>query len=286
MTGFDVDLTHWTEYRDVRTIDANLAYNPATGYNLANGAAPIRPNPAYAGVFQFVSDGKRDQTAIASSVTRRLRNHMQAGLTYTLMLEMKDNGTVGYGTAPANNPFDYLNGEWATSADFQRSTLRTWALVQLPLGFSTSVTYFYGSGNRFGNSIATAPYGKTGTNRLNLTATGGATNAITVPASVLDRWDGLAVINSGDVIPRNALTGLPLHKVDLHLTKDIKLASAMRVQLVAEVFNVFNHANYGSYNTSLSATSTATTALFGTPNQNTGTAYVSRQAQLGFKLAF
>ena len=143
-----------------------------------------------------------------------------------------------------------------------------------------------GSGNRFGNSIATAPYGKTGTNRLNLTATGGATNAITVPASVLDRWDGAAVINSGDVIARNALTGLPLHKVDLHLTKDIKLASAMRVQLVAEVFNVFNHANYGSYNTSLSATSTATTALFGTPNQNTGTAYVSRQAQLGFKLAF
>ena len=100
--------------------------------------------------------------------------------------------------------------------------------MQLPLGFSTSVTYFYGSGNRFGNSIATAPYGKTGTNRLNLTATGGATNAITVPASVLDRWDGAAVINSGDVIARNALTGLPLHKVDLHLTKDIKLANATK----------------------------------------------------------
>jgi len=39
ITGFDVDLTHWTEYRDTRTIDANLAYNPATGYNQANGAA-------------------------------------------------------------------------------------------------------------------------------------------------------------------------------------------------------------------------------------------------------
>ena len=161
-------------YRDTRTIDANLAYNPATGYNLANGSAPIRPNPAYAGVFQFVSDGKRDQTAIATSVTRRLKNKVQAGLTYTLMLEMKDNGTVGYGTAPANNPFDYLDGEWATSQDFQRNTLRTWALVQLPYGFSTSVTYFYGSGNRFSDSIATAPFGKTGTNRLNLTATGGA----------------------------------------------------------------------------------------------------------------
>jgi len=60
----------------------------------------------------------------------------------------------------------------------------------------------------------------------------------------------------------------------------------MRVQLVAEVFNLFNHGNYGSYNTTLSATSAATTNLFGTPNQNTGTAFVSRQAQLGFKLAF
>jgi len=58
------------------------------------------------------------------------------------------------------------------------------------------------------------------------------------------------------------------------------------VQLVAEVFNVLNHGNYGSYNTSLSATSAATTALFGTPNQNTGTAFVSRQAQLGFRLGF
>ena len=66
VTGFDVDLTHWDEYRDTRTIDANLQYNPATGYNAANGAAPIRPNPAYGGVFQFTSDGKRDQTAIAS----------------------------------------------------------------------------------------------------------------------------------------------------------------------------------------------------------------------------
>jgi len=103
---------------------------------------------------------------------------------------------------------------------------------------------------------------------------------------VLDRWDGPAVINSGDVIPRNALGGLPLHKVDLHVTKDIRLARTTRVQLVAEVFNLFNHANYGSYNTTLSATSAATTALFGTPNQNPGTAFVSRQAQLGFKLAF
>jgi hypothetical protein len=154
------------------------------------------------------------------------------------------------------------------------------------MGFSAALSYGYGSGTRSNATIATTPYGKTGSNRLNLTATGGATNAITIPAAALDRWDGPAVIASGDVIPRNALEGLPLHKVDLHVTKDIRVAGTARIQLVAEVFNLFNHANYGSYNTTLSATAPATTALFGTPNQNTGTAYVSRQGQLGFKVMF
>jgi hypothetical protein len=286
VTSFDVDLTHWDEYRDTRTIDANLTYNPATGYNLANGAAPVRPNPAYANVYQFVSDGRRTQTAISSSATRRMKDRIQAGLTYTLMLEMKDDGTVGYGNAPANNPFDYLSGDWATSTDYQHHTVRLWGLLQLPWGFNTSVTYFYGSGNRFNDSISTAPYGKAGTNRLNLTATGGATLPITIPAAVLDRWHGPAVIDSGTVIPRNALEGLALHKVDLRVTKSITLTGSKRVELVAELFNVFNHANYGSYNTALSATAPATTALFGTPNQNTGTAYVPRQGQLGFKVSF
>jgi hypothetical protein len=237
-------------------------------------------------VFQFTSDGKRDQTAIASSLSRRLKNRFQAGVTWTMMLEMNDNGTVGYGTAPANNPFDYLNGEWGRSLDFQRNTIRTWALAQMPWGINASVSYFYGSGNRFAASIATAPYGKTGTNRLNLAGNGGPSPAITVPASVLDRWDGPAVINSGDTIPRDALEGLPLHKVDLHVTKDIKLGGTAKVQLVGEVFNLFNHGNFGSYNTSLSPTSAATTALFGTPVTNPGNAYISRQAQLGFKVQF
>jgi hypothetical protein len=174
----------------------------------------------------------------------------------------------------------------ATSVDFQRNTVRLWGLIQLPWTFNASVTYFYGSGNRFNNSIATAPYGKPGTNRLNLTAAGGPTSAIVIPEAVLDRWHGPAVIESGAVIPRNALQGLALHKVDLHVTKDIRLGGSTRIQLVAELFNVFNHANYGSYNTALSATAPGTTALFGTPNQNNGTAYVPRQGQLGFKVIF
>ena len=135
VTGFDVDLTHWNEYRDTRTIDANLPYNPATGYNLANGAVPVRPNPAYGGVFQFVSDGRRDQTAISSSLTRRLKNNFQAGLTYTLMLEMKDNGTIGYGNAAGEQPVRLSRrrvGDVARTSSATPSAL--WGLMQLPWG--------------------------------------------------------------------------------------------------------------------------------------------------------
>ncbi len=94
------------------------------------------------------------------------------------------------------------------------------------------------------------------------------------------------MITSGAVIPRNALEGLPLHKVDLRLTKDFKIHGSLKASLIGEVFNLFNHANYGSYNTSLSPTNAATTALFGTPAQNTGNAYVPRTGQLAFRIAF
>jgi Carboxypeptidase regulatory-like domain len=283
-TGIEADLTHYDEYNDTRSIDANLRYDPATGYNaLVSGG---RPNRAYGQLLAFTSDGHKDQTQISTALTRRLRAGFQAGITYTLMLAMHDDGTLGYTNPSANNPFDYLDGELATSTDFQRNTVRIWALYQLPWGFSTAASYFYGSGNRFAAIISGTPYGKTGNNRLNLSNTGGPTNAIVVPQEMLDRWEGPDVIASGAVIPRNALKGLPLHKVDLRLTKDIRIVGTLRAQLIGEVFNLFNRANYGSYNLTLSATGAAQTALFGQPAQNTGNAYVPRQAQLGFRLAF
>ena len=197
VTGFDVDLTHWTEYRDTRTIDANLAYNPATGYNLANGAAPIRPNPAYAGVFQFVSDGKREQTAIASSVTRRLKNKVPG--RRHLHADAGDEGQRHdrLRHAAGEQPVRLSRRRMGDLAGLPAQHGPHVGLMQLPFGLNASVTYFYGSGNRFADSIATAPYGKPGTNRLNLSATGGASPAITIPASVLDRWNGPAVIELG-----------------------------------------------------------------------------------------
>ena len=282
--GIDVDLTHFSEYRDTRTFDPNLFLDPASGYN--RNPALGRPNPAYGQVLTFTSDGHRDQTQLAMGLTRRLRNRLQAGATYTLMFSMHDNGGIGYTSPGANNPLDPVDGEYATSAAFQRHTVRTYAMYQLPGGMAASLVYSYGSGSLYGASISATPYGKTGTNRLNLTNAGGTANAIIIPEAVADRFNGPATIASGTVIPRNAFEGLPLHKVDLRLTSDIRLGGTRRVTVIGEVFNLLNHANYGSYATALSATNAAVTARFGQPQQALGNAFVSRQAQVGVRFGF
>jgi len=299
VTGFEADLTHFNQYNDTRTVDPNLFYNPATGYNVnpaAVAGVPNRPNPAYTQIAYFVSTGRRDQTQISTALNRRFKNNFQSGVTYTYMISMHDDGNIGYTAPGQNNQFDYLDGEYATSTDFQKNTLRAWTLYRLPWGISTSVSYFYGSGARFAATINTAVYGKPGTNRLNLTATGAPTNAIVIPASatlangdvieIASRFHGPSTIASGETIPRNALQGLPLHKVDLRLTKDIAIKGSTKISLIGEVYNLFNHHNYGSYNVNLNATALATTALFGQPQQNTGNAYISRQAQFAFRLSF
>jgi hypothetical protein len=95
-----------------------------------------------------------------------------------------------------------------------------------------------------------------------------------------DRFDGPTVINTGDLVPRNALQGLPLHKVDLRLTKQVNLGGGANVSLMAEVFNLLNHDNFGSY------VGTVNTATFGEPRASTGNAYVPRSGQLAFRVAF
>ncbi len=272
-TGITADLVYRKTLRESATITPNLFYDPATGYNV-NPSKGV-PNTSWGQFTYATSDGKGDYSALQASLNRRVTNHVQGGASYTLMFMYHDTATS------ANNPFDYIDGEFATSTMFQRSTLRGWATYDLPLEFSVSATYSYGSGNRYAATISANPYGGTVTNRLNLLTGGGAASAITVPVAVLDQWDGPAVIASGVVIPRNALKGTSFSRMDLRLTKGLRFGG-VRAQLIAELFNVFNHDNFTGFNTVLSATAPATTARFGLPTA----ADVSRQGQPGFKVSF
>jgi hypothetical protein len=269
LMGFDVDYTSLHERDMVRSRDVNLFYDPVTGYN-KDPVIHGRPNPAW-GLNQWLtSDGKTESRLLSSSFTRRFNGVFQASTTYTLALSMKDN-TTGFGYQ-ADNPFDQ-DADWATSAGFQRHTFRSNGIVRLPWQFSVSGSYFHGSGARFNPTSSLRPYSKPGTNRLNTGA------PITIPAAVLERWDGPAVIATGTTWTRNGLRGLPLHKVDLRATKTVTVSN-VSVELLAEVFNVFNRKNYGAYN------ATITSASFGQPVSTGGNAYVPRQGQLGVRVSF
>jgi len=148
------------------------------------------PNAAWGQISNRVSSGYGNYSALQTSLTRRVSNRVEGGASYTLMLSYKDT------LSTANNPFDYLDAEYATTSSFQRSTFRGWANYNLPCDSAVSATYSYGSGNRYAATISSNPYGGTVSNRLNLLSGGGAAPPITIPAGVLSQWEGPAVISS------------------------------------------------------------------------------------------
>jgi hypothetical protein len=266
--GVEADLTHWKGYNFARQRDPNLFLDPITGYNRNPSAG--RPDPKFTRIQWLESNGRADYAAISSALTRRFRDNYQASVTYTLMLFMHDN-TTGF-QFEGNNPFN-PEAEWARSTDFQRHTLRMNGIWRLPYGFSLSGAYFYGSGNYFSTTYAANPFGHTGTTRH-------VTAPLTINPAAADRFDGPTTFAVGTVIPRNALKGFPLHRVDLRASKDVTLPGGVKITGIAEVFNLLNHKNYGAYNSQVNS------ATFGDPRQNLLNAYQPRVGQLAFKVSF
>jgi hypothetical protein len=275
--GFDADLTYLHDYNQERGRDPNLFFDPATGYNL-NPQTFGRPDPRWDEIQWIESSGKAEYLLLSSSFTRRFKDNFQGGVTYTITFDRKDN-TTGFGLG-SDNQFD-LDSQWADSTDFQRHTLRMNGIYQLPYGISLAGNYQYGSGARYSTTVSGTPFNKPGTNRLNIGA------PITVPTSVLlngetldVRYDGPAVIGTMQTVPRNAAFGLPLHKVDLRVSKTFTLHGTVKLQGIAEVFNLLNHDNFGTYNGQVNSTT------FGQPRQDLGNAYRPRTGQFAFKFMF
>jgi hypothetical protein len=266
--GVEGDVTHWKGHNFARQRDPNLFFNPATGYNRNPNQG--RPDPKFTRIQWLESNGAAEYAAFSSALTRRYRNNWQASVTYTLMFFMNDN-TTGF-QFEGNNPFD-PDAEWARSTEFQRHTLRLNGIWRLPFDMTVSGGYFFGSGNYYATTIAANPFGHTGANRY-------VTAPVAVPAAAQDRFGGPASFAVGDVIPRNALKGFPLHRVDARLAKDLKLGGGVKLTGIAEVFNLLNHKNFGAYNAQVNS------ATFGEPRQNLLNAYQPRVAQLAAKLSF
>jgi hypothetical protein len=218
-------------------------------------------------VVRFSKEGYQNDRGIQTAVTKRFSRNWEMQGTYTVAW-LKDanpnpvsasidpkTGYVVYQDLPFKTASD-LGGEYGYSVTDQRHRATVNGVWQLPMRFQLSGLYFYGSGMRFATAFSAdvRNLGTNGENRFNRT--------------------------TGQIEPRNNFVGKPLHRVDLRLLRNFKLANHASFDGIVEVFNLFNHVNYGNYVTTVGASN------YGSPTAQDNVAYKPRQLQLGFRATF
>jgi hypothetical protein len=259
--------------KDEYAPNINLSYNPATGANYPFTDISRRPSPAWGVISPWITEGWTNTHSLQTALTKRFSQRWQASATYTLARLF--DGTPAprdffaaqcqYPWTPAaaggfvcdvpvTVPRD-LGGEYGLGTSDQRHRATVNGIWDVGAGFQLSGLYFFGSGVR-----AVTTYGG------DLRNSGGTSEARLRP--------------DGTIVPRNNFVGQPIHRVDLRLQRQFKLAGRARLDALLETFNVFNHANYGAYVTAESARN------YGSPSAVQNVAYYPRMLQLGFRVAF
>ncbi|MBI3047715.1 MAG: TonB-dependent receptor [Acidobacteria bacterium] len=259
-------------------INVNLSYNPATGANYPFNDISRRPFPDWGLVNFEMLEGWSNYHGADFTWTKRYSNRWQATATYTLSsfkdaTPVRDQWYVGPDGVVARRPVGFplapdLGGEYGYSGTYvaggfgmtgdQRHRAVVNGLWELGYGFQVSGIYFFGSGMRY---VTT-----TGVDRRN-EGVGGAAPSLRLRAD-------------GTLMPRNALVGDPIHRVDMRIQKRFPIAGRVAIDGIVEVFNLFNHENYGSYVVNEGS------SQYGKPSFNANVAYQPRIMQLGFRLTF
>ena len=257
--------------------NANLSYNPATGANYPFTDVSRRPFPEWGVVVLEFLEGTSNYHGTDLTFTKRFSNRWQGTATYTLgffrdripvrpqwflgpdgVMARRD---VGFALAPDLGGDEGYAGSAIAGGFGQAGDQRHRAVLNgvwdVGAGFQLSGIYFFGSGERFATT--------TGVDRRNE----GVANA----SEQRLRADGT-------ILPRAAIVGDPIHRMDMRLQKRLPLFGRLTVDGMIEVFNLFNHVNYGSY------TTVESNASYGSPAFNGNIAYQPRMLQLGFRLAF
>jgi hypothetical protein len=261
---------HWRVYHDWVREDANLFYNPVTGYNM-NPSTDGRPNPSFTTVLTFVTPNASGSIydGLQMSLQRRLAKGLTAGAAYTFA-RLKDSSTGPFYVP--NNPEDF-SSEWANSPDDQRHTLAISTNYQWKWGLQGSVFYHFGSGQAFATTAGGNPFGNSSSANRTLLAATKTYN----PA----QNNTLAPLAAGYLITaRDALYGRNVHRVDARVSKTIAVRDRYRMIGIFEAFNLLNHPNYGAYN------GVVTSPQYGATATNSNLAYAARMLQLAARFEF
>jgi hypothetical protein len=251
----------FTGGRDERTTqgttlnNVNLSYDPVTGVNYPFTDISRRPFPDWGAIAMNVMGGRSNYHALQTGVTRRLSQRWQASGTYSLSWLHDMSAQPVSGTTPVPFPVaPDLGGEYTLGPTDQRHRATFNGIWQVGRGLQLSGLYFFGSGQRYATS-----YG----------------GDLRLCGQSCDR-----LRPDGTIVPRTALTGDPIHRVDLRLQQRIRLGSRFTVDGILEAFNLFNHENWGSYETRES------NASYGLPIPLPSLVYQPRMMQLGFRATF
>jgi hypothetical protein len=262
------DYVHWRIYHDWIRTDANLYFNPATGY-AANPSAG-RPNPNFVGILNFTTPAAAGSLydGMHLGVQHRFSQSFSTSAALTVA-RLKDSTT---------SPFYYPNNqmnladEWAVSPDNQKATFNLAAAYQWKWGISLSGSFHYGSGQNFQVTASQNPFGLSGVTDRLFTST---TTFYASPSNVTP--SGLAGYN---IVKRDSLVGNEIGSVNLRLSKAFTLKDRIRFTPIVEAFNLFNHSNFGSYQTVINV------ASYGTPVQNSDLAFAARMLQFAGRIEF
>jgi hypothetical protein len=268
---FSADFIHWRVYHDWIRTDANLFYNPVTGYNM-NPSTAGRPNPSFAGILNFTTPDAAGSIydGLHVGVQHRFAQAFSTSVAWTLA-RLKDSTTSPF--YYPNNQYD-LAGEWATSPDNQTNTLSIAAAWTMKWGFSLSGSFHYGSGQNFQVTANQNPFNATGvTDRLFLATAAYYTAAANITPVTING-------TTYDVVKRDSLVGHQIQRVDMRLSKTFAIKERVRLIPMIEAFNLFNHSNFGSYQTVVNV------ASYGLPAQNADLAYAPRMLQFAGRLEF
>lgn len=249
----------------VTTYNANLTYNPATGANFPFTNVAQRPFPTWGVVNLELLEGWSNYHGTDFTLTKRFSDRWQLSGTYTVAFfkdaaPNRDQWFLGADGIIDRRPVgfdlaDDMGGQYTYAETDQRRRANLNGVYEFPWGFQVSGIYFYGSGQRFATLDGTDRRSEGGSGERRLLA-------------------------NGQIVPRNDLKGLPIHRVDLRFQKRFALPGGATVDGMFEVYNMLNHENYGSY------TLNYANALYGQPAANAALAYQPRMLQLGLKVTF
>jgi hypothetical protein len=255
--AFEADYVN-TKSRHEKSIqdNVNVTFDANTGVAYPYSNASRRAFPLYGVVGMFPMTGMSDYHGLQTRFTKRMSQHWQGSLTYTLSgLWDRDPAPIsGFAEVPFPVTPD-AGGERSFAETDQRHRLVFNGIWQIGHGVQLSGIYFYGSGQRTQGTCGCDARG--------------------LQIASVDR-----LRPDGTIIPRQAFVFDPIHRVDLRLQERVPLHGHASAGGYFEVFNVFDRANYGAYEVR------ETNAAYGQPLPSTNLSYAPRTVQVGFRVTF